>query len=188
MVLPCLVLMGCGNPEDTGKSTRPSGEPDVQGKPENKGSGDAKVRLLGAIIPAGNGTNYFVKFVGPIEKINANEKDFDAFLNSIRVPGEGGSPISWIIPVGWKEGPPRQMRIVTLQKGDGVPDLYLSDPFGGTPLMNVNRWIGEVGLKSVTDADLPGLSKEVQLGATKASRVDFSGPGGKGGMGMGMGK
>lgn len=49
--------------------------------------GDAKVRLLGAIIPASDGFSYFVKFVGPADKVDAHEKDFDAFLNSIRVAG-----------------------------------------------------------------------------------------------------
>jgi len=184
-VLPCLFALGCGgSDESTRRAKEP--KPDETKKPdEQKTPSDAKVRLLGALIPVGDGTNYFVKFVGPIEKIDANEKDFDAFLNSIRVPGEGGKPISWTVPAGWKEGPARQMRIITLQKGDGTPDLYLSDPFGGTPLMNVNRWIGEVGLKPVTEADLPGLSKEVTLGAAKAARVDFRGPGGKSNMGMG---
>jgi len=184
VVFACLFSVGCsGTDVVTTKSEAP--KPDEK-KPDDQktpATGDAKeTRLLGALIPAGDDTNYFVKFVGPSDKIDANEKDFDAFLNSIRVPGEGGKPISWTVPAGWKEGPARQMRLITLQKIDGSSrDLYLSDPFGGTALMNVNRWLGEVGAKSATEAELPGLLKEVKLGTTKAYRVDFRGPGGKGG-------
>ena len=191
LVLPCLFVAGCGNSED-GIKTYKVANPDDKGKPEDKkGGGDpaetgpAKIRLLGAIIPAGEGTSFFVKFVGPIEKVNASEKDFDAFLNSIRVPGEGGKPVSWTVPPGWKEAPARQMRVVTLQKADGsAPDLYISDPFAGGLLQNVNRWRkGDAGLPEVTEADLPSVTQEVQLGATKAHKVDIRGPGGKGGMG-----
>lgn len=198
LVLPCLFVVGCGNTEE-GIKTYKVAAPDDKGKPDDKkGAGDpgpvdtgpAKVRLLGAIIPAGDGTSFFVKFVGPIEKVDANEKDFDAFLSSIRVPGEGGKPVSWAVPTGWKEGAPRQMRVVTLQKADGsAPDLYISDPFAGGLLQNVNRWRkGDVGLPEVTEADLPSVTKEVQLGATKAHKVDIRGPGGKGGMAPFMGK
>ena len=71
---------------------------------------------------------------------------------------------------------------VTLQKADGSSrDLYLSDPFGGSPLANVNRWLGEVGAKQITEAELPGVLKEIKLGDKKAYRVDLRGPGGKGG-------
>ncbi|MCE9565215.1 MAG: hypothetical protein K8U57_24550 [Planctomycetes bacterium] len=193
LVLPCLFIVGCGNADD-GIKTYKVANPDDKAKPDDKkGPGDAgnggdpgaaKVRLLGAIIPTGGETSFFVKFVGPIEKIDASEKDFDAFLNSIRVPGEGGKPISWTVPAGWKEAPARAMRIVTLQKVDGsVPDLYISEPFSGGLLQNVNRWRkGDAGLPEVTEADLPSSTKEVQLGATKAHRVDLRGPGGKGGM------
>jgi hypothetical protein len=179
------VLLGCGGTDD-GVKTYKVATPDQKAKSEDDSgdAGPAKVRLLGAIIPAGGDTSFFVKFVGPIEKVDPHEKDFDAFLNSIRVPGEGGKPISWTVPAGWKEAPARMMRVVTIQKADGSsPDLYISDPFSGSLLSNVNRWrTGDVGLKATTEAELPGLTKEVQLGTIKAHRVDFRGPGGKGGM------
>jgi len=175
VVLSCLFVVG-GAVSDDSKTLR-TNTPDEKGKSDDKKPpSDAKVRLLGAIIPAGDETHHFVKFLGPIEKIEANEKDFDVFLNSIRVPGEGGKPISWTVPAGWKEGPARQFRVVTLQK-EGVPDMYVSEPFGGSTLNNANRWRSELGLKEATEDELPGLLKEVNLGKTKASRVDFRGPG-----------
>ena len=101
------------------------------------------------------------------------------------MPGEGNRPVSWTVPAGWKESPARQMRVVTLQKEDGsAPDMYISEPFAGGVLSNVNRWRkGDVGVAEIGEADLPGSAKEITLGTLKAHRVDLSGPGGKGGMG-----
>ena len=66
---------------------------------------------------------------------------------------------------------------------DGAPDLYVSDPLGGDLLQNVNRWRTDfVGIPAVTN--VKDVVTEIQLGGTKAYRVDFRGPGGKGG-GMG---
>lgn len=198
-VLPCLLLAGCGG--DEGVKTYRVAAPDDKGQKANPGdtgnnpepvpvpTGPDKVRFLGAAIPAGDGTNYFVRFWEPftIEKIDPLEKDFDAFLNSIRVPGEGGKAISWTVPPGWKEvpTPPKSVgfRLVTIQKADGSsPDLYISTATAGSLLSNVNRWRTDfVGIPAVTEAQLPGVVKEIQLGGIKAYRVDFRGPGGKGG-------
>ena len=193
-VFPSLLIAGCGSSDD-GIKTYKVAVPDQKGKPAVDGDpvpdGPPKVRLLGAIIPLPNGDSYFVKLVGPIEKIDPHEKTFDAFLNSIKVPGEGGKPISWTAPAGLPEGPPNQMRatsfVVVPASGprEKSIDLYISQPFGGDLLQNVNRWrADDVGLPKVTAAELPAVTKEVMLGATKAYRVDFRGPGGKG-MGKG---
>jgi hypothetical protein len=59
------------------------------------------------------------------------------------------------------------------------PELYISEKFQGTLLMNVNRWRDEVGIARVTEAELPKVTTEVLHGGTKAYKVDFTGPGGK---------
>jgi hypothetical protein len=177
---------GCSNDPNEGIKTykvansgggKKGEEPDVP-------AGPATYRFLGAIIPLPDDTSYFVRFDGPIEQIDKNEKDFDAFLNSIRVPGEGGKPISWKAPEGWTEAPARDTRVVTLEKPDkSAPAMYISNPFGGDLLQNVNRWRTDfTGIKAVTRAELPKVTTEIMLGDTKAHRVDFRGPGGKGKM------
>jgi hypothetical protein len=197
-VLPCLLAVlaaGCGGGgNDDGIKTYKVAYPDDSGKahgqaagpghtPEPVPDGPPKTRLLGAIIPADQNSDYFLRFDGPIEKIDANEKDFDAFLNSIRVPGEGGKPISWTVPAGWSEAPARAMRVVTLHKTDNsAPDMYISTPLGGGLLGNVNRWRTDfVGIQAVTQDELKDVMKEIKLGDKTAYRVDFRGPGGKGG-------
>ncbi len=94
--------------------------------------------------------------------------------------GLGDKPLTWSVPEGWKEGPAKQFRIVTLQK-EAVPDLYLSDPFAGSLLDNVNRWRkGDAGIDAVSEADLPKSLTEIKLGTVNAYRVDIRGPGPKG--------
>ena len=141
---------------------------------------EKKTRLLGLIIPKSAQESWFVKFSGPVEQIEPHAAAFDIFIRSIRV-AEGSTNLTFTPPPGWKEAPPRAMRIATfLPPGEGKqPELYLSQPFGGSLLDNVNRWRGEVGLPSVQETELPKVVTEVMLGEVKAYRVDFTGPGGK---------
>ena len=86
-----------------------------------------------------------------------------------------------VTPPGWKEAAARQMRVATFTPpGEGAqPELYVSTPFGGTLLMNVNRWrVDDAGLPAVAEAELPGVTTEIKLGEAKAYKVDFKGPGG----------
>jgi hypothetical protein len=196
LAAPCALLAGCGPANDDGiktyiVATSKSGGGGGGGPvgPPPPGDQTPKVRFLGGIIPTTEGRSYFVRFLGPIEQVDPLEKDFDAFLNSIRVPGEGGKPITWTVPAGWKEipNPPEAagLRTVTIKKADDKsPDLYISTPITGDLLVNVNRWRTDfVGIPRITQAELPTVAKEIQLGPTKAHRVDLRGPGGKGGKG-----
>ena len=176
-----LAAVGCGPSDEvrTYQVKKPT-EPPVDTTPE----GPAKVRLLGAIIPVKD-RSWFVRFLGPVEVVDAHEKEFDEFLNSIRVSDDPTKPPTYTAPPGWKEQPPKQMRVVTFAVGDGPnpPEVYISTPLGGSVLDNVNRWrVDFVGVRRVTGDELPTTTKELTLGTTKAYRVDVRGPGGKGGM------
>ena len=178
-----LTLAGC-KPDEEIRTYTVEKEPErtIPTKAEAAPDGPAKVRFLGAIIPATPRTNWFVRFFGPIDTISPNEDDFNKFLSSIRVNADPAKPLTWTVPPGWTVAPSRQMRVVTLQKG--IAELYISDPFPGSLVDNINRWRFEsVGLPKVTAAEVPKVTTEIMLGTTKAIRVDFRGPGGKGGMG-----
>lgn len=147
--------------------------------PEPAPAGDAKYRLLGAIIPDGKGYSWFVRFYGLIDQVSPHEEDFQTFLKSLRLSGDGVKSLTWTVPAGWSVGPPKDMRIVTLKKG--AAEFYVSSPIGGSILDNVNSWRDKiVGIAEVTEAELPAVTTELLVGTTKAIRVDFRGPGGKG--------
>jgi len=94
-------------------------------------------------------------------------------------PQQSGG-LSWTVPEGWTVGPPKQFRIVTLKKD--AAEMYLSEPFQGSVLDNVNRWrVDPVGLPKIAEAELPSVASEYPIGAVKAHRVDFRGPGTGGG-------
>ena len=184
MLASALVLSaGCG-PSDKIQSYTVPKEKEPEAKPVAEPEKAGSFRLLGAIIPVDAKYSRFVKFSGPADKIDPYEKEFDELLNSIRPAADAAKPFEYKAPANARPGPPKQMRLATFQFGtdDKPADLYISDPFGGSLLENVNRWRGEVGLPAVDDAGLKDVVKEIALGTLKAYRVDFKGPGGKGGM------
>jgi len=172
-----LSLAGCKGEEDV-RTYTVEREPEkaLPAKGEQPPVGDAKYRFLGAILPAGERSFWFVRFFGPSQQVSPHEADFDKFLASIRV-ADGGRNLTWTVPTGWKLGPAKQMRMVTLIKD--AAEFYVSDPISGTILENVNRWRTDfTGIAKVTEAELPSVTTEIVLGTTKAYRVDFRGPGG----------
>ncbi len=178
LLLGALSLTGCKPEEDIRTYTVPK-EPEKTAptRGEEPPAGDAKYRFLGGIIPAGERSFWFVRFFGPIEQVSPHEADFDKFLNSIRVGGDAKQPLTWTVPAGWKLGPAKQMRMVSIQNGSA--EIYISDPISGTMLENVNRWRADfTGIAKVPEAELLQVTTEILLGTTKAYRVDFRGPGG----------
>lgn len=142
---------------------------------------EAKYRMLAAVIPMSADRSWFVRCDGPAESVTAAEADFDTFLNSIRVTGNPTPSLAWAVPAGWRVGPPKAMRLVTLQKMDAKrpQEMYISEPLGGTLTANVNRWRTDfVGVKPWSDEEVAEGMKVVQLGGTAAFRFDFAGPGG----------
>ncbi|MFO0848714.1 MAG: hypothetical protein U0871_09190 [Gemmataceae bacterium] len=178
-----LAVVGCGPsddiktysvPKDKLAPTAPTGAaPAVATGPD-------KVRLLGAIIPAAGGSSYFVKMTGTPEALEPHAAAFEEFVKSVDV---SSTPPKYTPPAGWKQGPAKAMRLVTFLVGDGDKPLeaYLSEPFAGSVLDNVNRWRNEVGAKPVTEAELPTAAKELP-GPAKKYLIDVRGPGGSGGM------
>lgn len=81
------------------------------------------------------------------------------------------SPYVWKVPEGWSEGPPRQLRLVTLVP-KGRPDAECSVTTltgnGGGLAANVNRWRQQVGVGPATDAEIAALTRINVLGRSSA--------------------
>ncbi len=192
-----LVSAGCSPPEEvrtyTAKRETPTPTPLPTPAPEAPAAvadGTDKSRMLGVIIPVGPNDSRYIKFSGAIDRVTATEAKFNEFVASVRLTNAKAIP-TYKVPTGWTENPPRQFVAKSFMVGPfEKPQVTLSDEIQGTLLANVNRWRVEVGLKEVTEAELPSSVTEITLGDTKAYRIDFRGPAvpGAGRMGAPPGK
>ena len=173
-----LITSGC-KPEDEVRTYTVAREKEPEKTPTAQPGAADKFRMLGAIIPAEPGYSWFVKIVGPSEVVNPHAADFDEFVKSIR-PGMGAQKLVWTIPAKWTVAPQKPTRLVTLRAGPA--EMYLSGPFGGTLLDNVNRWRKEVGLRELKNDELKETLSEIPSNGGQATRVDLSGPTWSGGM------
>jgi len=138
------------------------------------------MRLLGAIVPHGERT-WFFKLLGPAPVVGEQKETFDRFLTTVKFNDTGDRPITWTVPEGWSEEQPGgQMRYATLRSDKDHLELTVTSlgREGGAVLPNVNRWRGQIGLPSVTEAELPSFSRELTVAGEKATVIDLTGTGG----------
>jgi hypothetical protein len=131
-------------------------------------------RFLGAVLPIDDKYSFFVKFVGPTAVITAEAKAFDDFLGSVGPVTNSNEKPKYTVPDGWTVAGEKPTRIVTLTKGKA--EMYLSGPFGGNLLENINRWRKEIGLRELRSDELKEAVKEIPYGKGNGYRMDESGP------------
>ncbi len=155
--------------------------------------GEAKVRLLGAMVPHAERI-WFFKLAGPTAAVDAQEQNFSSFVHSIRFPAQEKAepPITWTLPAGWRQEPGSQMRFATIKiDAPGTPLELSVIPLPGTTstdevLANVNRWRAQdVGLRAIREPELPTCTKQEDVAGTRVVLVDMAGPGGTKPKGMG---
>lgn len=133
-------------------------------------------RLLGAIIPHGEKT-WFFKLLGPRKAVDAAEKEFIGFIESVRFTDKDLRPVTWTLPAGWSEKPGSELRYATLLLGPKDKPLELTVvPLGGeagSVLANVNRWRGQVGLGDVDEDGLGKLTRETKVDGKSVTLVDL---------------
>lgn len=192
VVLAFLALTGCEPTPGVSKYTAPKDPPDVSLISDEPDEGEPKVRILGAIAPAGDQADdwYFFKFqpsrmseAYPPKALERHAADFDAFLKSLKFSPDG--PPSWKLPEGWKEVTvsTAMPRVATLRmkKSETTVDLAVSRT-GGNLLDNINRWRGQAGADAITEAEIDAKCRVLTVDGRRVVVVDVSGPGGKGGM------
>lgn len=119
-----------------------------------------KQRLLAAIVPAGNDT-WFFKLMGRTDSTAENADTFWKFVRSVRIPKEGKEPISWNVPVGWKQEPGKELRFATFRIPFGQEVTVFR--FGEQPekaMENINRWRGQLKLPPMNASDIDKIQKE----------------------------
>jgi hypothetical protein len=79
----------------------------------------------------------------------------------------GASGLVWQVPEGWREAPPRPVRIVTFHIGpDDRTECYVSSLAGdgGGVRANIDRWRGQMGAKPTTTEEFAALESVRILG------------------------
>ena len=78
-------------------------------------------------------------------------------------------------PVEWTEGPPAAFAAVSLQVTDEDKKAMITvTRAGGNPLLNVNRWRGQVGLSPLTEEELAKTARKVPVGRFEGNLYEMA--------------
>ena len=90
------------------------------------------------------------------------------------------SQLKYTTPEGWKPGRSGGMRKAgfNVTAGDEKGEVTVIDlaKAANPLLLNINRWRGQVGLKDLSEADLPKNSEQLKVGDLEATYVKLIGP------------
>ena len=109
-----LALAGCTPAEQVSKYTAPKDPNEKDAAADEAPAGEAKVRILGAMAPAGDKPDdwYVFKFQGlkstdtyPPKLVAPHAAEFDVFLRSLKFPANG--PPTWTCRPGGRQSPSR---------------------------------------------------------------------------------
>jgi hypothetical protein len=172
----CLLAFGCSPPEEVRTYTEKK-EAVVKQPPAVASDPDElKSRMIGLIIPLPTGYSYFVKFYGAIDGVTSQEKAFDEFVKTLSI-NDPNAPPTYSLPAGWQDVAPRQFEIRRFSTGSAnAPQVSISEPTRGSLIENINRWRKQVGLESITEAELPTMTLPVTISKIDSFRVDLKGP------------
>ena len=100
--------------------------------------------------------------------------------DNLPAPDHSGLPqLKYVLPAGWKEKPPTQMRVASFDITENGKTVDVSViPLGamsGGDGANVNRWRGQVGQPAVDEADSKKAAEPVQVGDQPADLYDITG-------------
>lgn len=149
-------------------------------------------RMVVAIAERDDAT-WFFKLTGPIAAVASLESNWTALLAGISF-GDDGRP-DWGTAEGWEVGPDKPMRTATLLRdveNEGQVELSISSLGPNQDLLlNVNRWLGQLGNPTIKQDELDLETLETAGGKMKMfdSTGELATGSGMGMMrsGMGMG-
>jgi hypothetical protein len=98
----------------------------------------------------------------------------------VPVPDNSGLPkLKYTLPEGWKEKALTQLRVASFEITEGSKQADVSViPLGGMAggdFANVNRWRGQVGLSTITEAEVQKLAEKIEAAGQPADLYDIAG-------------
>ncbi len=130
-------------------------------------------------IPIAGSTGYWTSLVGrPRPKPTSMKPPERKATPSTETKPEQSadkSTVPYNKPEGWTDGPSAKFAAVSLQVLDGDLKAAITvTSAGGSPLLNVNRWRGQIGLGPLTDEQLAATAKKVEVGQTAGDLYEMS--------------
>ena len=93
-------------------------------------------------------------------------------------------PLNYQIPAGWQEQPASGMRVATIKIGDAELTIIPLATVAGDLVANVNRWRGQVGLDSISSAQIEQDCPVIDLGDAPGRLVELVGTTGQSMLGV----
>ena len=87
-----------------------------------------------------------------------------AFDHAGNAPSSADAPFTWTLPEGWRELPPRPMRLATFAVAGAECYIAVLEGDGGGRAANINRWRRQMGLEPLDDAAIEALPTLTVLG------------------------
>lgn len=82
----------------------------------------------------------------------------------------------WTVPEGWKEAPGNEFSIAAFAVSDGEMSIKTTvSRAGGDLLQNLNRWRGQLGLKSWSQDEMSKSAKMLSVDGSEGTLVDLVG-------------
>jgi hypothetical protein len=173
------------------------------GRPTASPTNDTVGRIMLAVYPRADITWYF-KLAGDAATVAAQKPAFIQFLKSVSFregeapmldshkgggtnaklppgtapgPEPGAGLPEWKVPAGWQEMPPSAMLRAKFEVSgkDGAKAEINIGVAGGAPIMNVNRWRGQLGLPTADGNEFAKLVTGLDVPDGKAMLVDMTG-------------
>lgn len=145
-----------------------------------------------SVIASRQGWMWFFKLAGKSAVVEANKPRLVEFLKDVRFvegaapemsaaaaePAAPGTP-DWKKPSGWTAQAPGMMQLAKFTvAGDGgeaeISVARLGGMAGGLG-PNINRWRGQLGMGSVSDAEAEALAKPIKVAQGEARLVEIAG-------------
>ena len=140
---------------------------------------DEDLEVQSEQIPIADGMGYWTNLVGrPRPKSAAMTPPAQATSQARETKAEPAAERSapaYNKPEGWSDGPSAKFAAVSLQVLDGDQKAAITvTSAGGSPLLNVNRWRGQVGLGPLTEEQLAETAKKVDVGQMAGNLYEMS--------------
>jgi hypothetical protein len=131
-------------------------------------------------IPIADGKGYWTSLVGrPRPKPAATTPPAQVTSQTRETKPEPAAEkkiaLAYNKPEGWIEGPSAKFATVSLQVSEGDEKAAITvTSAGGSPLLNVNRWRGQVGLGPLTEEEFAVAAKKVEVGQLAGNLYEMS--------------